>query len=230
MGRGRKLVVAAVAAVALAVFGARVWFVNAHAQAIPVQTHQMGEKVDLDGNFLEFASEKTEGYSITVLGARAMTSREYAEAYAAEGVDVDAGLGQIAQGMGAGDSEGEAALDEKTEIVLDVEVRNDGNEDGYLMAMSWRVIPDGARDAAYQPDFSLWSLANPAMGSQIGFTIRSGTTMTLHIPFYRNLTRPPFKSDDYSYVAVVGEEPFFLQVSNVPVRQVVELGVPAGSE
>ncbi len=52
----------------------------------------------------------------------------------------------------------------KTEIVLEVEVANANNENGYLKALGWRAIPQSTKDRAIQHDFSLWALANPAMG------------------------------------------------------------------
>lgn len=223
--KGKKVVAVALIAVLVIAFCARVAFVNADAQHLEVQTYEIGEKVDLDGSFLEYATENTAGYSIRVTGARIMSSREYAEAYGVV-ADVDDKLMSISQALGAGDSEGAPALDEKTEVVLDVEVANTDNDDGYLMALSWRLIPEKTRDAAFQPDFDLWGLANPAMGEQIGFTIRSGSSMSLHIPFKRDIVRPPLKSNGYSYIAVVQSESYYFQVSNVPVRRVVDLGVP----
>lgn len=225
MIRRKKAIAVVLIAASVVAFCARVAFVNAEAQHLEIQTYEIGEEVDLDGSFLEYATENTAGYSIRVTDARIMTSREYAEAY---GVveDVDGRLASISQALGAGDVEGAPALDEKTEIVLDIEVTNADNDDGYLMALSWRIIPEKTRDAAFQPDFDLWGLANPAMGEQIGFTIRSGSSMSLHIPFKRDIVRPPLKSNGYSYIAVAQSESYYFQVSNVPVRRVVDLGVP----
>lgn len=227
MNGGKKAAVAAVALIAVAAvaaYCARVWYVNAHAQAIPVEYHEMGEQVDLDGNFMEFASENTSGYSVRVTGMRLMSPREYAQAYTADSEDADTVLAALGQDRGTVNWEGEAALDEKTEIVLDIEVTNkDNDEKGGIFALSWRVIPEATRDAAYQPDFDLWALASPAMGNQLGFSIRSGTSMTLHVPFYRNLERPPLKTNAYNYVAVADAEPYYLQLSNVPTRHIVSL-------
>lgn len=224
--RRRRAFYSVLAIVAAGVLLARIAFVNARAERLDVRTHEVGESVNLDGSFLEYASESTEGYSIRVIGARIMSAREYAEAYATVEKPNEK-LATIAQAMGAGESEGEAALNEKTEIVLDIEVTNEGNKNGYLMALSWRIIPDCTRDVAFQPDFTLWSLANPAMGEQIGFTIREGTSMRLQIPFKRDIVRPPLKPNSYSYVAIAESGPYYLQVSNVPIRNIVELGVPA---
>lgn len=224
--RRRRALYFVLAIAAVGALLARMAFVNARAERLDVRTHEVGESVNLDGSFLEYANESTEGYSIRVIGVRIMSSREYAEAYATV-ENPNERLATVAQTMGAGESEGEAALDEKTEIVLDVEVTNEGNRDGYLMALSWRIIPNRTRDVAFQPDFSLWSLASPAMSEQIGFTIREGTSMRLQIPFKRDIVRPPLKPNSCSYVAIAESEPYYLQVSNVPVRNIVELGAPA---
>lgn len=224
--RRRRALYFVLAIAAVGALLARMAFVNARAERLDVRTHEVGESVNLDGSFLEYANESTEGYSIRVIGVRIMSTREYAEAYATV-ENPNERLATVAQTMGAGESEGEAALDEKTEIVLDVEVTNEGNRDGYLMALSWRIIPNRTRDVAFQPDFSLWSLASPAMGEQIGFTIREGTSMRLQIPFKRDIVRPPLKPNGCSYVAIAESEPYYLQVSNVPVRNIVELGAPA---
>ena len=164
--RRRRALYFVLAIAAVGALLARMAFVNARAERLDVRTHEVGESVNLDGSFLEYANESTEGYSIRVIGVRIMSTREYAEAYATV-ENPNERLATVAQTMGAGESEGEAALDEKTEIVLDVEVTNEGNRDGYLMALSWRIIPNRTRDVAFQPDFSLWSLASPAMGGRL---------------------------------------------------------------
>lgn len=222
--RGRGALAMAILAAAVIAFCARVWYVNARAQVIPMQAHELGDAVDLDGGFLEYADENTAGYSIRVTGAQVMSPQEYANSYVDGKADVAQGLSELAQGRGAGDADGEASLAKKTEIVLDLEATNTNNENGYLMALSWRVIPQSTKDRAFQPDFSLWALANPAVGGQIGFTIKPGTSMTLHVPFFANVTRPPLKSFDYNYVALVDPGTYNFRLTNVPTRHEINLG------
>ena len=55
--RCTRLLVAAAAFVAVGVFALRVWSINADAAQIAVETHDLGEEIDLDGAFCEYSSE-----------------------------------------------------------------------------------------------------------------------------------------------------------------------------
>lgn len=200
----------------------RIALVNASAPSWPVSHHALGDRVDLEGAFCEYATEETDGYSLIIEDIEALSAREYAERYAVAGASVEETMQERTRFSQAG----EEGPDEVTEIVVTMRVRNDGNENGHLHALSWRLVPSQRRNDFFQCDFDLWALANPAMESQTGFTIRPGTEMTLHVPFesYRVGHFP--ERDGGVYRHLVRNEPFELLLSRVPTRHVVDIGVP----
>lgn len=219
--RCTRLLVAAAAFVAVGVFALRVWSINADAAQISVETHDLGEEIDLDGAFCEYSSENTEGYTIEVVGATEMTPREYAESYASGEVDTDEEIAALFETDDSSDS-----ADAKTEIVLEVKVTNNGSDDGHIHALSWRLVPTATKDSEWQCDFEVWAIANPAIAGQIGFSIKPNSSMTLFIPFSRSENAGFMEKQDYGHKVLATQESYELIISNQPVRHVVSVGVP----
>lgn len=152
----------------VALIGGRIWYVNQHAIFVPTYSHELDEWIDLDGSFVSVSDEDTFGYSLKVSNARMMTRRDYFEFFSVDSSDSDTGIS------------GESFF----VVVLDIDVKNQGNADGYINYKNWRLSPP-ARNTAFYIDYDLWYEALPELNSGKGaFGVTEGTTVTLHVPFW----------------------------------------------
>lgn len=196
--------------------GLRVWHLNSNPPTYPRVDHSMGEDIELDGAFAEFAYENTDGYSIAVTNAERMSPREYLDRYA-RGPSVP---------ENPYDSTDEEA---KVLIVLDIEIRNDkkSSEDrGYLDSIGWSLIPEEKKERWLRVDSSLFGLSVPQIEGAFQLSVKPGTEYTVHVPFSTSIY------DEFPASAGMGHKPlldsgsydFF--VTNVPTRHVVTIDVP----
>lgn len=167
------------------------------------------EWMQFDGAFAESASENTQGYSLEVEEAMLMTANEYLQHCAK-------------------DEALEAANDGDADVlVLKMNITNDGNRDGYMSALTWRVVPPAGNDA-YCIDWELFVHGEPAMEEAMGiFGIKPNTTRTLYVPFckqklgvdYTYLETPADGTSRFS----VEEGTYELVFTSTPVKHVIRL-------
>lgn len=167
MKRGMKGVLAAAAIFAVvAASAARIAWVNDNAVHVPEERFEVGEWVDFDGAFVSSGQENTDGYSLRVANAHIMSCRDYLSQYASE---------EAAKALS--DEAGEV-------VVLEIDVSNSGNSDGYMNYKSWRLSPP-SKNTAYYIDYDLWYQAIPALAEGKGrFGVTEGTTKTVYVPFW----------------------------------------------
>ncbi|MBR2834555.1 MAG: DUF5028 domain-containing protein [Coriobacteriales bacterium] len=178
----------------------RIWQVNANAYRIPVIRHKMGEWVELDGTFLTFNGEHTEGYSLRVDQAEVISYNEYMRRYALEPAEVL--------------HENEEKYDSACVPCLTITMKNDNNSDGYfhmfgalltcVKPVNWyRVNMDMLEET---------ERAYKGKGNGIAdISLRPDTEYTLHVPFLQP-----------NYDPVIPRI-FEWRVSNLPVRHVIDI-------
>ena len=105
----------------------RIWYVNTHVdpQFTPPKTeiYQMGEWVELDGDFQFSADESTKGYAVKLENIEFMSPKDYAARY---GLELSAFY----------------SLDDTLpEFVADLTLnfRNTGNDEGYIQFVYYRI-------------------------------------------------------------------------------------------
>lgn len=205
--RAVRVALALVAAVLVATWAVRVWYVNAYPpeKPVPVEHYAMGEWVDLDGTYLFADYQSPQGYSVRVNKAELLTPREYLERYGAEGYEpVD-------------DDEG------KSVVSLEVEIEHVGDGEVGLVLFEQRLIPE-RKNVALHYDMDLWGEAEPALKGEPGiFALRPDSTYVAHIPFTFIATPDLMESYEESPRLEIADAAFEYLLSNEPVKKVVDI-------
>lgn len=202
----------------------RIQAVNSNAPQWPTVMSNIHDTVELSGAFAEYDEELTDGYSITVDDVEALSPIEYVDAYGHSPEIKSEGKSLMAAYYEESGITNDGS--DRTELVVTMTVENRGNEAGHLHALSWKAIDSNARDIAFTCDFGIWKYANPAMENQVGFTIKPGSTLTLHVPFSANSPFTMLENSSERSLLAVEETDYELLLTNVPIRHVVDLGKP----
>lgn len=216
----RKIVLVGIICLVMMGIFARILWVNAHAPRLPTETYRVGEWVELSGSYAATNEECTEGYKLRVTGACIMTPREYIDAYH-EGGSGDAG--QSVEGKYLDITP--EAMDVPSLVVVNLEMVNGDNENGFLLASAWRAVSLGHRELALSVDLDSWSLAEGALDGTASFALRKDSQYLTHVPFcdqedpsylesYGEMRRPMAESGDYELI-----------LTNLPVRKVIQFAV-----
>lgn len=179
----------------------------------------MGEPFDLDGAFMDYDSEQTAGFEVTVEDARRMTANEFIEAYGSEDSPSYEEVSNLLV---------DAEPSEPTVLDVAVKIRNEGSANGFLQAISWILISPRRSDF-YRVDFDLWSAVTPAISAGFGaFTVEPGRTTEIHVPFYRYNDPEYLQSYLEAGVArqVVSPGTYELVITRQPIRNVIEVAFP----
>lgn len=178
--------------------GMRIQMVNAQAITVPTEVYQQEEKLELDGAFVEVVKENTQGYALKVNAARLVSYNEYLREHGMEKV---AGSGH----------------DNKCIVEVDITFFNEGNTDGFLDVMGYKLIPE-RKDEYFIIDSALWrSVEKNAPGETMGMTLLPNTTYRTSIPFVKNT------SDDLVYSDSVDDTKWILNITNAPVQKMVDI-------
>ncbi len=215
----RKVFIAAALALLAIVIGMRIRAVNADALVFPVETNSIQQNVALDGAFAEYAAENTQGYTVTVTGARRMSVNEYLALY---GEDND-GESMYRE------TEGNITdFDSKSLVVLDIEIRNDKaetDERGYLDSIGWALTSKQKPAIWARVVSSLLDCSIPQAEGTFKLSIKPGTTYTIHAPFGYTTYRE-FPATDGSYYSPEMEPgEYSWIITKAPVRKIVQLSV-----
>lgn len=184
--------------------GYRICSINAEAWVIPIEVHQKGNWVDFDGAFAGYDDEKTMGYSLKLESAEIMSPNDFVRKYAVDPVSGKVDLEKP---------------DMQRLIVLNLQVANKGNREGYMSAINWCVTSSTDVLADYRPDYDVWAFAHPVMQNQPCFEIKSDTEFTVHIPFSWQCDPGLFESFDESSFRIPDLGAYELIVTNVPIRK-----------
>lgn len=203
----RKVFVLLLCLVVLALFVARVHEVNAGAENLRVGHTEMGEWLEQkDGYLIDEYLEKNDGYSFCVYGAELMTPNEFLARYSTDGTT----------------STDSVDADEKTLVVLDMEMKNDGNTEGVLLDYMWFLIPSNNTDY-YRVDNDLMAHVEKTFeGGE--FIIGNGRSYRQHIAFCGEIPMPYFTGPASSRRRpVVSAESFRLLMTARPVRNYIDV-------
>ena len=178
--------------------GMRIQMVNVQAITVPTEVYQQEEKLELDGAFVEVVKENTQGYALKVNAAQLVSYNEYLREHGMEKV---AGSGH----------------DNKCIVEVDITFFNEGNTDGFLDVMGYKLIPE-RKDEYFIIDSALWrSVEKNAPGETMGMTLLPNTTYRTSIPFVKNT------SDDLVYSDSVDDTKWILNITNAPVQKMVDI-------
>lgn len=207
----RKMILIAACALAFIAVGARIAWVNAQAVVIPAEHYAMGEWVDLSGTYFnEAKSEPKDGYSMRVNSAEAMTIEEYVQRY---------GKGGEATGSYVAKETDREAL-----VVLEYEVKNEGNDQGGIILFQHKLVPE-RKNGEYGYIDELWWLAEPQMKDAPGqFSLKKDSTYTTSIPFAIQGKPDYLQKYDHQILLPVGDDSSFeLALSNAPVKKIIDI-------
>lgn len=210
-GRSRVIIVSLVIVCAV-VLAARIAWVNINAERNSEEHYSMGEWVDLSGTYFENLEwENYDGYFLRVNNAEALSLNEYRSRYGnGEYADVEI------EGMNG---------DEKSILVVDYDIRNDGNSESGIALIDHSLIPE-SKNIDYALDYDLWKISEPASEDAQGEVgILAGTEYVSHVP-YTFVSNPPyFQKYDYEIRMPITDRKFELVVSNGPVRKIIDIGI-----
>lgn len=205
-GRGpkvtrRRLIAGGLGLVGAAALAGRIWWVNANAFDYPEAHYAMGEWVDLDGAFVTYRQEETQGYSLCVQDAQVMTRADYIERYALDPLQV----------------EKTEADDVASVLCVTLAMRNEGNDTGSLHLYDMNLVPEwGVRSMGYQT--ALWATSNENI-TEAAYTISlvKDTQFTTQVPY---ILYGPGEED---FRNPIEARRFKFIVSNAPVRNIIDI-------
>lgn len=235
----RALLTVAACALSAALIGWRIWAINQNQLSIPEEHYTMGEWVDLDGAFLYDYQENTKGYSLRITGAELMTAPEYIDRFgkdddagssptkavgtagnisASETTTAEVGPASTARGLSAS---GEYDDDESV-LVLHYDVKNQGNDAGYIDMVTQWVMSD-KKNRFYRCDYDLWQIAEPVMGEMPVMKLVKDSEYSTAIPFSNTQSRSLFANANEEKRLQITDESVHLVVSNAPVRKIIDI-------
>ncbi len=235
----RALLTVAACTFAVALIGWRIWAINQNQLSIPEEHYTMGEWVDLDGAFLYDNQENTKGYSLRITGAELMTAPEYIDRFgkdddashssteavdaasnvsASETTTAEVGPTSTARGLSAS---GEYDDDESV-LVLHYDVKNQGNDSGYIDMVTQWVMSD-KKNRFYRCDYDLWQTAEPVMGETPVMKLVKDSEHSTAVPFSNTQSRSLFANVNEEKRLRVTDENVHLVVSNAPVRKIIDI-------
>lgn len=184
-----------------AAIAGRIWQVNAQAFDYPEHRYSMGEWVDLDGAFVTYANENTQGYSLCVQEAQVMTRAQYIASYALDPSSVEP-----------------TAYDHLPSILcVTLALENKGNDTGSFHIYDTTLVPAGAiRAMSYQT--ALWSTTNELINeSMYAFSLLKDSRYTTPIPYIL------YGAPTEAFTQEIRTKRFTYTVSNAPVRNVIAI-------
>lgn len=187
----------------VAVYVARVAWVNSAYPKATVVTSKENTWVALNGSFIEEAGqdqEQTDGYSIKVDSAQLMTHDEYLSNYARDNTDVKSNGRQ-----------------ERSVAVLTLEIKNDSNQQGLIYVGGFKLVVPAKTDYLL-PDIyfnGLWTYAEPNASPQV--SIKPHTTYTIELPFIVST------DTEQSYDTELLKGDYQLVLSEQPIKNIVDI-------
>lgn len=238
----RALLTVAACALAAALIGWRIWAINQNHLTIPEEHYSVGEWVDLDGAFLYDNQENTKGYSLRISGAELMTAPEYIDRFG-KSDDADPSSTEAVDTAGNASTSGaeDTAVaertfntsgefdDDKSVLVLHYDVKNQGNDSGYIDMVTQWVLSD-KKNRFYRCDYDLWQTAESVMGDMPVMKLVKDSEYSTAVPFSNTQSRSLFANVNEEKRLEVTDESVHLVVSNAPVRKVIDIELPGDNE
>ena len=162
--------------------------------------YNMGEFVELEGDFFFSSKENTNGYSIKVNSAEV---KEYSE--------VLHDYGMVIQNR-------DGFTLSKYVFLINITIKNNGNNDGVLSTMGFSLC----NGSLYMPvDYELWNIIDEKINGNINLKLKENTEVTLTIPFTPQMLDEavaPRKLYDKLF-----NESFYFYVSDFPKQKLIEV-------
>ena len=177
----------------------RVLYVNIYTPKVETVTYEIGQWIDLSDTFLDSKrSEQREGYSVNVKRAELLSYNEFVSRYGHEKDQI-------------------AGLDEKNVVDVELEIKNVGNEDGYISTLLCNMISE-SKNYYLNRDIILFNMSQPGINDFGIISIRSDSEYTTHIPYTLNTG-----DDMVRFEKPLSDKHFEFVFSNAPIRQVVNI-------
>lgn len=212
-----KVISGVVAVLAVALIAWRIVAVNQNAEQQQTEVYEMNEWVPFEGAFSGYYLEATEGYALRVVSASIMTPRQYLEHFSKQGLDLSQGLKGTYKDLTL------ESMDEPSVLALGVEVKNEGNKEGYMAALNWKAISVDRPERALTCDWDLWGYVDESMLEQPSFTINPDSEYETHIPLSEESNPRYFETFDDVSRTVLQPGKYQLILTNVPVRKTIEV-------
>ncbi|RHT89991.1 DUF5028 domain-containing protein [Butyricicoccus sp. AM27-36] len=184
----KKFIKIIVFGIAICALGLRICYVNITAEHPHVETYQMNEWVELNGNFQEESAEETTGYAVRVNSARLLTYKEFIEQYNG---NIDC-LPESARPIGIVD--------------VEVSVKNTANLSGWL-SLYYYMLTSADHTFTLYLNSTLFELAAPSSNGELNIRIKPNSEYTFHIPYGYFSERIDIARMDTKYNMVVSHYP-----------------------
>ena len=180
--------------------GLRIHAVNEQALSIPLEKYDLHEEILLDGSFVTSSKEMTSGYSLTVNNVCLLSQNEYMKKYGEDS--------KISNDWNA-----------KSIIEVEITIHNEGNSEGYLDVMGWRLVPKRGNEY-FVVNSTLWQIGEPnAPGNTSALSLIPNSEYTVRIPFVRNVGEEDMFSEE------IRDTDFSLVITDAPVKKEIGLSV-----
>ena len=184
----KKFIKIIVFGIAICALELRICYVNITAEHPHVETYQMNEWVELNGNFQEESAEETTGYAVRVNSARLLTYKEFIEQYNG---NIDC-LPESARPIGIVD--------------VEVSVKNTANLSGWL-SLYYYMLTSADHTFTLYLNSTLFELAAPSSNGELNIRIKPNSEYTFHIPYGYFSERIDIARMDTKYNMVVSHYP-----------------------
>ena len=163
----KKFIKIIVFGIAICALGLRICYVNITAEHPHVETYQMNEWVELNGNFQEESAEETTGYAVRVNSARLLTYKEFIEQYNG---NIDC-LPESARPIGIVD--------------VEVSVKNTANLNGWL-SLYYYMLTSADHTFTLYLNSTLFELAAPSSNGELNIRIIANIRSIFHMDILVN--------------------------------------------
>lgn len=205
MKRYRRWIILGVALLVTAGLAGRIVFLNAAAYKFQEEIYSQNQWVPLDGNFFYESTEYTEGYSVRVSSAEALSYEEFMERF-----------------HKPLDYLGEASRHDV--ILLKVDFKNENNTQGGVYIRDFN-LKNQSLSQYFNTSATYMGIANPEFDPYTeGIRVKPGTEASLYF-VYDTLVR----ADRITYLDQVrGKDSvtMFLNISLYPINQMIQLEIP----
>ena len=197
----RRIAVLAAVILAALLTGIKIYTINRSVTPVQTSHYNQGIFVPLGEDYFWQEREKSPGYEVRVDSAQLKTYKEFVEDY--------------------GESEEYIEEDYRPEYVIDLEItvkntnteESDGAKGIDLIQMRVQTIND-----TFQTHGELFALVRPDLNGQLGFRVRPGTEMSIHLPFTRS-----YVMDGYESYEKFMSKQYYLLLSMYPVKKMIML-------
>ena len=188
------------AVILLLVWLVKIYNVNNNAFHQTTEIYNMGEQVELDGNFFFNSVENTKGYSIKVNKANLKDYKKYLNSF------------------------GEKVEDNpdfptpKYVCVLNVTIKNEKNSKGYLNTLAFSLF-----DRALQIpiDYEVWNLIDRNIDGNTSLKLKKNTEVTLDLPFVAQTLDESLNSNELNNR--IENNIFHFVICDFPTRKLINV-------